>query len=561
MKRCFLLAFLFVISFVLPWRASAQAPTIGAGGIINAASNALPGMPNSGIAQGSMFLIFGDNMGPAALVQASTFPLPTSAGLAGTSVRATVGGTTVDCIMFYTSKFQVAAALPSNTPVGAGTLTVTYNGQTSAPASFTVVRSAFGTFAVNSAGSGPGVLQNFISQTEQPVNGLTRPARPGQTLILWGTGLGPLTVSGNEAGGAGFGVNLTNVNVRVYVGDKEATVTYRGRSGCCVGVDQVVFTVPSGVSGCYVPVSLVIDNVVSNYTSISVAASGNTCSDPNGFSAADLQTAQTNGSLRYGALSLSRSKSSFSIPGFGTINSTSDIGSGLFFSYNLTQLETAQGTSPALGSCMVSVYRVPGSATDPILPNYLDAGAQIGLTGPGGAKQLVKSTPAGTILYFATLGQTDPLGGPGSLYLSPGNYTFSGTGGTGVGPFQVVHNHVDNFTWTNEAEITAVARSNSLTVRWTGGDPSGFIYIAGSSTNVAGNAGASFYCFANQSAGSFSVPPSVLLAIPVSTSISGVPSGALIVGSVSSTTRFAATGIDFGFVNSLEQVVKLVDYQ
>jgi uncharacterized protein (TIGR03437 family) len=44
------------------------------------------------------------------------------------------------------------------------------------------------------------------------------------------------------------------VDAEVYVGGKRAAVTYKGRSGCCAGIDQIVFTVPEGVEGCYVPV-------------------------------------------------------------------------------------------------------------------------------------------------------------------------------------------------------------------------------------------------------------------------------------------------------------------
>src|SRR5262249_10164477 len=107
--------------------ARAQAPTIAANGVRNGASYSVPGLPNSSIAQGSIMVIFGDNLGPASLVQVASFPLPTSAGLAGTSVSVTVGGTALSAIMLYTLKTQVAAVLPSNTPLGQGTLRITYN--------------------------------------------------------------------------------------------------------------------------------------------------------------------------------------------------------------------------------------------------------------------------------------------------------------------------------------------------------------------------------------------------------------------------------------------------
>src|SRR3990172_10846387 len=124
-----LLVWVFTLLFAFPFVAIAQQPSIAADGIRNGASYALSGMPNAGIAQGSIFVIFGSNLGPASLVQVSSFPLPTFEGLAGTSVKVSVGGTTVDAIMLYTVATQVAAVLPSSTPLGTGTVTVTYNGQ------------------------------------------------------------------------------------------------------------------------------------------------------------------------------------------------------------------------------------------------------------------------------------------------------------------------------------------------------------------------------------------------------------------------------------------------
>jgi uncharacterized protein (TIGR03437 family) len=80
----------------------------------NAASYALPGLPNGGLARGSMFVIFGQRLGPATLNIINSFPLPLA--LDGTSVKVTVGTTTVDAYIIYTSAGQVAAILPSNTP-------------------------------------------------------------------------------------------------------------------------------------------------------------------------------------------------------------------------------------------------------------------------------------------------------------------------------------------------------------------------------------------------------------------------------------------------------------
>jgi uncharacterized protein (TIGR03437 family) len=555
--------FLFV---VLPFVANAQQPSIAADGVRNGASYALMGMPNAGIAQGSIFVIFGSNLGPSVLVQVSAFPLPTSQGLAGTSVKVTVGATTVDAIMLYTVASQVAAALPSNTPLGNGTVTVTYSGLTSAPAPITVVRSSFGIFALNQAGSGPGVIQNFISQASQPFNNGTTSAHPGQVMILWGTGLGPLTVGGDEANGAGFGVDMPNVNLKVWVGGREAAVQYRGRSGCCVGVDQIVFTVPAGVQGCYVSVAVQIDNVVSNYVTIAIASSGNTCSDPAGFTSAEMSQIQAFGSLCICSVNLVRSGISFSEPGLPPIDFNTDTGSTSCNCFSFDEFQRSQGICipPAVGSCLVRTFRAGSEASDPITGTPLDAGPFINVNGPNGAKQMTPN-PLLPGFYSATLSTFDPFNPFGGAdYLDPGTYTIDNGGGASgtnsVGAFQVNHLLPPNLAWTNKDSITAVNREQGVQVTWTGGDPSAYVGVYGSSTNLANTAGASFVCLENATAGSFTVPPSVLLALPVSSG--SLESGSfLAVGIFSPPSRFSTAGIDHGFVNSSVQTGKVLPYE
>jgi len=54
------------------------------------------------------------------LFQQASFPLPTIDGLAGVTVQASVGGAIVDCILVSISATEVAAILPSSTPIGTG---------------------------------------------------------------------------------------------------------------------------------------------------------------------------------------------------------------------------------------------------------------------------------------------------------------------------------------------------------------------------------------------------------------------------------------------------------
>jgi hypothetical protein len=78
-------AFLFLAS------GFAGAPvTISA--VVNAGSRIQSASPFYRIAQGALFAITGKSLGPDELQQAS-FPLPTTGGLGGVTVQASVGGT------------------------------------------------------------------------------------------------------------------------------------------------------------------------------------------------------------------------------------------------------------------------------------------------------------------------------------------------------------------------------------------------------------------------------------------------------------------------------------
>ncbi|MSO20201.1 MAG: hypothetical protein EXQ56_06995 [Acidobacteria bacterium] len=509
------------------------------------------------MAQGSIFVIFGDNLGPANIVQVSAFPLPTTAGLAGTSVRVTVGGTVVNAIMLYTLKTQVAAVLPSSTPLG--TVTVTYNGVTSNAAPIIVLAGSFGTFTRNQGGTGPSIIQNFITEANQPFNTLVESARPGQVVTLWGTGLGPVT--GNEAGQPLPG-NLSNVNARLFVGGRETPITYRWRSGCCVGIDQVVFTVPQDVSGCFAPVSLQVGNIVSNFTTMSVAPNGGICSDPGGYTPAELEQARNSGGLRIGSMTLSKSSSSFSVPGVGSFDIKSDAGGAAFFRYTFDQLLSNAGSDLNVsnpGACAVSISRVgAGGNTGPVF-TPLNAGPAINVSGPTGAKQMAA---ASTGIYSGVFSQTVPFGAAEPDYLVPGTYTLNnGGGGSDVGAFTTTHTVPPGTVWSNQAAITTVNRAAGQLVTWTGGDPNGLTYIAGASINVSNTAQATFVCLERTSAGQFNIPSSILLALPPSGSSAGVPFGFMFVGAYTTPGRFTAPGLDFGYTSYISTISKSVSFQ
>jgi uncharacterized protein (TIGR03437 family) len=544
-------------------------PAVNDGGILNAASYVSSKLPSGAIAQGSIFVVFGARMGGATLTQAG-FPLPTT--LAGTNVKVTSGGQTLDCPLVYVSAGQLAAILPSTTPVGNATLTVTYNGQTSTARSFRVVNSSFGTFSLNQAGSGPGVITNFESATSQPVNTVLKPARSGQTLILYGTGLGPLP-SGSDSAPAPA-VEINRANVELYVGTTRATVAYAGRAPGFAGLDQINFVVPAGITGCAIPVSIKTGNQVSNYTTIAISSGGNTCTDALGLPASQLERLSSTGSLKVGVISLARIDLEVSVLGF-TTNVKTDTGVASFVEYTPTNIVSSSSLNaagaPSIGTC--TVYA--GTSTsltpvDPLPPRGLDAGGQINITGPKGAK-ILKKTLNLIGNYSETLSSGGvsipgfPGGGDGS-YLEAGAYSFNnGAGGADVRAFTANATLSAPVNWTNKSQIVSVNRASGQTVTWTPGSANGYVVIYGYSASDASESAilGVFTCTAPASAGTFTVPASVLLTLPATPGSNSVatPLSVLGVGSGDNPTTFTAPGLDYAYIVNSSVAVKTVTYQ
>lgn len=531
-------------------------PSIGVGGVVNAASFSYQGLPNSAIAQGSLFSVFGANMGSSSGASATTFPLTANLDDGTgktTSLAITVNGTTTNALMIYARHDQINAVLPSNTPVGTGTITVTYNGQTSAPQPITVVKTSMGMFTVNQGGSGPGVVTdaNFKLITR------TNSAKPGQTLILWATGAGPVTF--DESRPPTSTVNLqTEAKALIYVNGTTVTPSFVGRSGCCSGLDQINFKVPTGISGCFISIAVqTSDPVVSNFASIAVAPNGGTCSDSNGLSNADLAKLQSQGSLRIGIVGMGRISTTIpSIGGQAASTTISDNAFGSFVKYDVSTYNQSQGLfrSASIGGCLVFAFSGQNSqTTDPIKPVPLDAGAAISLTGPAFSGSLTKFAQVPGF-YLATV--------TGDPFATGGAYTFAGPGGADVGIFNAHLNVSPALNWTNAGQITTVHESAGQLITWTGGDPAGTVQITGFSLSgiEAPIVGASFVCTAPNSAKQFTIPSAVLLTLPASPTDSLFPLGSLSVSAEGAFQSFTAPGLDIGFAIATDGSGKSVNY-
>lgn len=500
-----------LVSVALVALSAAAQPFINYRGVVNAASFEGQGLPAGSIAQGSIFTIFGSNLGPAQYVRSGSYPLP--AQLGGVSVSVVQGSTTLAAIPVFVLASQVSAIMPSNAPLGHVVVCVSYNNQTSNPAIVNVVGASPGLFSILSSGFGPGVVQNFVSATSQPVNTMQLTAQPLQTEILWGTGLGPVTYGDNVAPTAGD----LPAQVSVLVGGQPATVAYSGRSPCCAGLDQIVFTIPANApTGCYVPVEVSANGVVSNAVTIAIDKAGGACTD--GFN-------PLGAALRAGG--------SDGIVSAERVDDESDVGidpPGDFTTdFLLADFQQQPGGAtafnpiaslPPLGTCTMysggvfdgfvsTVFFVPQGQA-------LDGGPALQVTSSGASESV---TPVSAVpqFYESILGQQPtPTGGSPLFFGFPGAFSLTIPGGTGVLQAQVQGTTPTPLQWTNRASLsTTLNRASGLTITWSGGNPATDVALIGAwANNDAANSAALVMCVAPIAAGSFTIPSQILATLP-----------------------------------------------
>lgn len=259
--------------------ATSAAPSFESTSVLNAASFLPPEVAGGSIAQGSIFTIFGIDLGPEVPVSATTFPLGTE--LEGISISVeNESKVIVAAIPLYGRGTQINAIMPSDAPLGEAMMTVTYNGESSPPVPVNIVASAVGIFTSTGIGMGPGSITNFFSATEQPLNTHHEPVEPGGFATFWATGVAPIDAPDNlPPAQVDAVVNLRDLDV--IVGDVPVTrVLYAGRSAQFPGLDQVIVELAQETpTGCYVPAVIGADGVFSNFVTLAVGTRGETCVD------------------------------------------------------------------------------------------------------------------------------------------------------------------------------------------------------------------------------------------------------------------------------------------
>lgn len=532
--------------------ATAQQPVII--GLFNNYSFVEPGLPHYGIARGSIFAIIGLNLARVPSLLQSV-PLPMT--LNQVSAKVTVGGVTIPLILYFALPGQIAAILPSSTPLGIGQLTVTNNAvpfPVSEAFPIQVVQSAFGILTLSGAGSGPAAVFNAASRILGPANSVN----PGEYITIWGSGLGPVT--GDETQ-LQTSQDLTSIPIEVHIGGLPATVSFHGRS-VYPGLDQINVVVPSAVqAGCRVSVVVRTGDIVSNFGAVPIAAAGRTCSDSiSGVSAAQLQ--KLGGQFSYAIGFIDISKDVTTTAGATAITTVDSASAEFIDALPTIPFDDAQiaGLKASLGSCQVYGIDPAGNIgfSDVRRGTLLDAGSALNVAGPNGTAMLKPTvTPQSFYLYGANFST-------GFIPTAGGTFTFDHIPNDPESadlkaPIGAKITLPPALTWTNQSRITTVNRSQGVTVSWSGGDPGTYVTITGSAAEPNSVVGSYFTCSAPISAGTFTVPSAVLLSLPPTSG--ATPNSFLRVANRVIPQTFAMSGLDIGLISGGWSFTRLLNYQ
>lgn len=573
-RRALCQCVLFAITAVLPAVAQTTVPMLLS--IVNG-TNA--GVPTS-VAPGSIVTLYVQSAGPATLISAPKLPLTTSLpdNANGVAVQFVSGGTVYKAPILYAISTQIGAIVPSGLPLGVALVTVQYQGVSSNSQSVVITSASVGIFAQNQQGYGPAAAQNYVNSSLSIPNGLSKPALPAQIVTLYATGLGA-SLDGNDSGAPKVGT--IRADVAITIGSVTVTPLYAGRSPQYPGLDQINFQLPGNsamIAGCYVPVTVTANGITSPTVTIAVSQSA-TCSHPLGLAASALAALDAGKNVNVGTVTLMREGFQVSGQPYTAPVLQSDYGNASFLKLNAdgvfqtTQSTLGLGSGPPAGTCMVSsvpIVVVASFRTSNYFqsgPMGLDAGPSISLL------SFVSPSPvtmAGAAGYYAT--PTDSSGN-GPAFLAGGPWTLAVPGGPGLQAFNVSFLVPTIPQWTNAAQFAGatISRANPLTVTWTGGGPSDTVTITGTSLNYDTSSAAfstqqAFVCSAPASAGTFTVPPSILSSMHPQAATAGQYSASLGLSLVSRLASFnapltAGGSLDAGIVTFNYSNVRLVAWQ
>jgi uncharacterized protein (TIGR03437 family) len=214
-------------------------------------------------APGSWIEIYGSNLSPVTRQWGSADFTGANAPTSLSDIQVSVGGQAA--FVDYISPSQVNALIPSSVGAGLVPVTVTNAAGTSAPFMMTVNAVQPGLLAPPGfmVGGKQYVAALFADGTTfvLPAGAIagvaSRPAKPGETIVLYGVGFGAVTPAIN-AGTIVSQVNSLAAPLRVLFGSTAATASYQGLAPGFTGLYQFNVVVPAVADDPAMPLSFTL---------------------------------------------------------------------------------------------------------------------------------------------------------------------------------------------------------------------------------------------------------------------------------------------------------------
>lgn len=239
-------------------------------GVVNAASSA----PfTAQYAPGEVVTLYGTGIATTD-ANLTGLPFPNTLGNVQVMVSGGSGTTAINAPLYSVcatcSPQQISAVIPYNVTSSNSLITfqVINNGTQSNTVTGYLGNSAPGVFTVPPGGIYPGAIQHAADFS---LVSSSSPAKAGETVIIYLTGLGPVSPA-VTAGSAAPSTNPAKVvnPVAVYIGGQQANVTFSGLTPTVGGLYQINCTIPSGLSAGNQVVEILTSIVVDSAGDLSV---------------------------------------------------------------------------------------------------------------------------------------------------------------------------------------------------------------------------------------------------------------------------------------------------
>jgi uncharacterized protein (TIGR03437 family) len=202
-------------------------------GVLSAASFAPAGNP---ISPGEFIALFGTGL--AASTQTAKAPYPTSVN----NVTVTVNGTSAP--IYFVSAGQINCLVPYGTTGPTAKIVVTNGTATSNTVTVPVGATSPGIYSLDQSGTGAGAIEHANGSVVNAGN----PAIPGETVVVYLTGMGAVTPAlADGTASTGNPLNRT-VMPTVYVADQQAGVVFSGLAPGFPGLYQINVTIPMTIA-------------------------------------------------------------------------------------------------------------------------------------------------------------------------------------------------------------------------------------------------------------------------------------------------------------------------